>query len=163
MHYEPNNVDLKADFMFKITGDKGLDDKTMILDKIEILFDKLPKLEQMPPTVNKEKLTERLFMALDLGDDLIIKQEELPTEDNGNGKPVEQGGGNIKQSIDTAAQSMGIAPEQMITQLAEKTGTTPEQVLTDIQNAGSFNTYLQTVEQQLSQAGEQLDAETKNM
>ena len=163
LKYEPSKVDLTADFVFKITGDKGLDDKTMILDKIEILADKLPKLQNLPPNIDVAKLTDRLFMALDLGDDLIIPTEtEKPAGKEGKTDKAPKGT-NIQDSINAAAQAVKISPEQLITELATKTGTTPEQVLTDIQNAGSFNTYLQAVQQQLDEAGKQLDAETKNM
>lgn len=145
--FEPDKVDLGASFGFYVTGEKNLEDRQTQLEKIGILTDSLLKVQGLPPEIDRRKFVERIIKTMDMGDELMINEQELE-------QPKEQGqgiaaGDTLSKDLAALAQSQGMSPEQLLSKLAEKVGSNPQTILKDMSQAGGVNQYLQKVAQTL--------------
>lgn len=147
---ETSKVDFGAEFEFSVTGDKGLEDKTMLIDKINSFTDAMAKAAQLPPEIDRVKYVKRLIMLYGIGDDILAQNEEQTPNDD-----------KIMGQINEMAQSQGITAEQFIMQLAEQKGVDPTQIIDEARAAGDFKKYIAGADAAMKEAGAELDAETE--
>ena len=147
LKFEPANVDFNASFDFKVTGDKGLDDKVTRIEKIQSFNEAMVGMEKLPPEIDRTKYIKRLVELYEIGDDILAEVEgETPNDDK------------IMEQINAKAQEAGMTSEQYIIQLANERGVDPAVIIEEARATGDFEKYLAGATQAVAEAGADLNA-----
>ena len=143
---EPANIDFNASFDFRVTGDKGLDDKVTRIEKIQSFNESLTQMGQLPPEIDRVKYIKKLVELYEIGDDILAETGETPEDDK------------IMEQINAQAQSQGMTSEQYIIQLAQERGVDPASIIDEIRATGDFEKYLAGANTAVKEAGADLNA-----